>query len=110
MKPCSQCVRIRLAVPEAVHQLRNVPGLEILGAEGSVVEGRVDPAALEQLRLNRLVKTVEVRAPARVAPEQLEPLAASLVTGLVELLHQPGIQVILLIAAVRLALGGRRAA
>lgn len=109
MKSCSQCVRIRLAVPEAVNQIRNLPGLQVLGAEGTLVEGVADRAVLEQLRGHRLVKGVEVKAGGvQVAPEQLEPLAASLVNGLVELLHEPGVQVVLLIAAVRLALGWRR--
>lgn len=109
MRPCSQCVRIRVAVPEAVNQVRNLPGLQVLGAEGTLVEGMADRAVLEQLRGHRLVKSVEVRSERTgPAPEQLEPLVASLVSGLVDLLHQPGVQVVLLIAAVRLALGGRQ--
>jgi hypothetical protein len=109
VKSCSQCVRIRVAVPEAVNQLRNLPGLQVLGAEGTLVEGMADRAALEQLRGHRLVKGVEVTAGGvQVAREQLEPLMASLVNGLVELLHEPGIQLVLLAAALRLALGGRR--
>lgn len=95
-----------MAVPEAVHQLRQLPGLQVLSAEGTLVQGMADPGLLDQLREHRLVRGVEV-TPGVPPPERLEPWAASLATGLVELLHQPGVQLLLLLGAARLWLGRR---
>jgi hypothetical protein len=96
-------VRIRLAVPEAVHQLQHVPGLQVLSAEGKTVDAVADPGALAHLRDMPLVRDLRVRV-AQVAPQEpVEPLLATVGHGLVELLRQPEVQVLLLLLGLRLA-------
>ncbi len=96
MSTCAQCVRVRLAVPEAVHQLGRIPGLRLERSDGVLAEGNAHPAAIRQLRQHPLVRSVEVLGQAR-PPERLEPLTATIGTGLVQLLRSalelPGVQV-----------------
>jgi len=102
---CPQCVRVRVVSPEAVHHLRQVPGFQVLGADGEVIEGMAEPEALAQLREHRLVQDVRVRVARVAAPEPLEPWLASLVNGLMELARQPAVQVGLALLVARFTLG-----
>lgn len=107
-RACRQCVRVRPAVPEAVHQLARMPGLQVLGRDAGALQVLADPETIDQLRANRLVKDVSpVRAPAAPA-ERLEPWATTIFNGLLELLHQPGVQLVVLAVALRAAFGSRR--
>jgi hypothetical protein len=102
MASCGKCVRVRLAVPEAAHHLTSVPGFTLGEVHGRLAEGIADAGAVERLRQHRLVKGVQVLGQGSLPPERLEPLAASLLNGLVELLRQPAVMAALLL----LLLGG----
>lgn len=105
---CAQCVRVRLAVPEAIHQIERMPGIHILGREEGSLDIIADAAAIEQLRGNRLVREVSPPKMPAAFPERLEPWAATIGNGLVELLHQPAVQLGLLALFLRFLFGGRR--
>lgn len=94
-KACGSCVRLRLAVPEAVHQLGRIPGFRLESADGVHAQGVADATALGTLREHRLVRGVQVLG-APPPAEVIEPLTASLGHGLMDFLHQPLVQGILL--------------
>lgn len=106
-KSCPQCVRIRVVVPEAVHQLSQLPGLSVLSSDGSTVQAMATPEIVEQLRGHRLIREVQVQPTPAAQAEGLEPWGASIGNGLVELLHQPAVQIGLLALFLRLLVGRR---
>lgn len=92
---CPKCIRLRLAVPEAVNQLRQIPGVQLERSDGVLAQGYADAAGVGRLRSHRLVRGVEVLGQPR-QPEPVEPVSATVGHGLVEFLHQPLVQVGLL--------------
>lgn len=96
MAACAQCVRVRLMVPEAVHQLSLLPGLHLSGTSGNLAEGMATPDALASLRAHGLVRSVEV-LPTRVAPEQLEPMTATVGNGLMALFAEAAPKLLLVL-------------
>jgi len=104
---CPQCVRVRLAVPEAVHQVGRIPGVHVERSDGILAQGYADAAGVSRLRAHRLVKGVEVLGQARL-PEPIEPVTATIGHAVVEFLHQPWVQVGLVALFLKLMQGGKR--
>jgi len=100
-------VRVRLAVPEAVHQVRRIPGVQLQSSDGILAQGTADAAGVSRLRAHRLVQGVEVLGQAR-DPEPVEPMTATIGHAVVEFLHQPWVQVGLVALFLKLMQGGKR--
>ncbi|MBI4571789.1 MAG: hypothetical protein HY713_00695, partial [candidate division NC10 bacterium] len=97
----------RLAVPEAVHQVRRIPGVQLQSSDGILAHGYADADGVNRLRAHRLVKGLEVLGQAR-PPEPIEPVTATIGHAVVEFLHQPWVQVGLVALFLKLMQGVKR--